>query len=336
MHTTKAYGMGPLPAMVEELAGFPALERTFRASGLSLSLLDHRDTRIPLESMHRLYDVAAREVGDADFGLRVGQRMDPFSYGDWGNYLSSGRTLGGAIRRMNRTRWIHQSGTELFLSRKGDYIVWRYKRDTINAENRAQHSLHVLPTMIALIRMFLGQSWLPGWIEFDFSKPAQTGAIEEAFPVTAIYGQTALGVAIPSSALSARRLAHQQRERVVTYSDLVIANDSDIPDDLRDISGLIGMRLLDGDDDMEGLARRLEIGPRTLQRRLIRQGSSYRVLLERAKLHRAMSLLRETDMTILEIALSLGYKEPGNFTRAFKKLANCTPSEFRIVGQVGF
>jgi AraC-like DNA-binding protein len=42
-----------------------------------------------------------------------------------------------------------------------------------------------------------------------------------------------------------------------------------------------------------------------------------------------MSLLRETDLSVTQIALALGYQEPPNFTRAFKKMSRSTPTEFR-------
>jgi AraC-like DNA-binding protein len=321
--------MGPLPALVDRFAGFPALERAFRRSGLPLGVLDQRNTRIPLESMHTLFEAAAREVGDEYLGLNVGLRMDPFTYGDWGRYVSDGRTLGEALRRIVRTLWIHQGGARFTLHVRDEHAVWRYWRPTIAPENRRQHSLHVLPPNISLVRLYLGEAWLPSWIEFDFPQPARRAPVERAFPVEARYGRDAMGIALPVAALSAPRRDPSLDGRRVTYTDLLAAEDFASGRELRDIYGLVGMRLLDGEDDLDGLARRLGIGPRTLQRRLALHGTSYRALLDRARLIRAMSLLRETDLSVTQIALALGYQEPPNFTRAFKKMSRSTPTEFR-------
>lgn len=43
----------------------------------------------------------------------------------------------------------------------------------------------------------------------------------------------------------------------------------------------------------------------------------------------ATRLLRETNFTILEIALECGFNNTVNFNRAFKKYIGCTPSQFR-------
>lgn len=43
----------------------------------------------------------------------------------------------------------------------------------------------------------------------------------------------------------------------------------------------------------------------------------------------ASRLLAEKDLSIAEIAFKTGYHNIGNFNRVFKKLKNCTPSQFR-------
>ena len=58
--------------------------------------------------------------------------------------------------------------------------------------------------------------------------------------------------------------------------------------------------------------------------------TSYREILERVRCARATRLLLETQLPILEIALSLGYTEHPNFTRAFLTWTGHTPNSFRL------
>lgn len=44
----------------------------------------------------------------------------------------------------------------------------------------------------------------------------------------------------------------------------------------------------------------------------------------------AKEMLAQTGMSISEIAYSLGYQYPQHFSRAFKKVAGCTPNDYRI------
>ncbi|NNC99903.1 MAG: helix-turn-helix domain-containing protein [Gammaproteobacteria bacterium] len=77
------------------------------------------------------------------------------------------------------------------------------------------------------------------------------------------------------------------------------------------------------------LADELCMSPRTLIRKLARQGSSYKQALEKTRLEQAEQLLRQTHLTAAEIAEMLGYREPANFGRAFKRWTGLTPSSWR-------
>lgn len=56
---------------------------------------------------------------------------------------------------------------------------------------------------------------------------------------------------------------------------------------------------------------------------------SFPTFLNLIRVEEARKLLSETDMKILDIAISIGYNSPGHFNRIFKKMENCTPREFR-------
>jgi AraC-like DNA-binding protein len=320
--------MGPLPAMVEDMAGDRALARVFAGQGLPLELISDLTVRIPLESMHSLFESAARGVGDDDFGLRVGLRMDPYSYGDWGAYVSGGQTLAGSMRRVMRTTWIQQSGTKLTLETSGSHVVWRYVRSGIGFEGRRHHSEHLLPTFIHLIRTFLGQNWRPAWLELDYPRPRRS-SLEEVFDTQLRYEMPALGIALCPSALTTRRASEIPRDRLVSYTDVSAAAVRHPNDQLGYISDLIGLRLIDGKDDVDGLARHMAVSTRSLQRLLMLEGVTYRGLLDRVRLRRASEMLIETENSVTDIALSLGYQSPGNFTRAFRNWTGAAPTQFR-------
>jgi AraC-like DNA-binding protein len=81
--------------------------------------------------------------------------------------------------------------------------------------------------------------------------------------------------------------------------------------------------------DIEGTAQNLDVGPRTLQRRLQREGASYRDLVEAARRERASALLIETSERVADIAVALGYSSPSHFVRAFRRWTGNTPNTFR-------
>jgi AraC-like DNA-binding protein len=71
------------------------------------------------------------------------------------------------------------------------------------------------------------------------------------------------------------------------------------------------------------------VSPRTLNRRLSEQGTSYAELLDQARLAKAASMLTETDEKLLDISLMLGYENAANFSRAFRRWTGISPREYR-------
>jgi AraC-like DNA-binding protein len=85
-----------------------------------------------------------------------------------------------------------------------------------------------------------------------------------------------------------------------------------------------------GDDaSMEGAARRLGMSPRTLQRRLSQEGTSFNALREEVRKETAETFLADRTLSVGEVAFLLGFSEPGAFHRAFKRWHNTTPEAFR-------
>ncbi|UTC90200.1 helix-turn-helix transcriptional regulator [Treponema denticola] len=58
-------------------------------------------------------------------------------------------------------------------------------------------------------------------------------------------------------------------------------------------------------------------------------GTSPSLYRQEYKMNRAASLLKNTDRTVLDIALEQGYENPGKFAAAFKRMMGLTPQEFR-------
>jgi AraC-like DNA-binding protein len=324
---TRAGGIGPLPRLVEEMAGARALARSFAAAGLPMSVVENRRMPIPLRNLFDLYDAAARAVGDADFGLRVGQATSPLDYGHYGAFAMGARTLGGALRRVVRTLSFHQSGTRMTLDAVGDHVVWRYATGAPSFRRSRHHSDHTALPMVALVQGFLGSLWRPSWLECDYPRPPHKQG-ETFGDVPRVHDCDATGVAIEKSALSRRRPETSRPMPVVTFEDLRRLGGA--PSALVDrVLALIELRLLEDAPEIDAIAIQLGVGARTLQRGLQRESTSFRALLALARHRRAASLLRETDLSVTDIAFSLGYNEPANFTRAFTSWAGRPPTAFR-------
>lgn len=86
---------------------------------------------------------------------------------------------------------------------------------------------------------------------------------------------------------------------------------------------------LAGTISLESAAQGLETSPRTLQRRLRKQGITFGALVDACRFEIAGALLRETDVKVQEIAARIGYSTPSTFARAFARWSGCSPYTYR-------
>lgn len=78
------------------------------------------------------------------------------------------------------------------------------------------------------------------------------------------------------------------------------------------------------------IAKHFGMSSRTLRRVLAAYDSSYRQILQDARIERSQRLLFETDMSVLEISRHLGFSDPGSFSRTFRNTIRSSPREYRI------
>jgi AraC-like DNA-binding protein len=66
-----------------------------------------------------------------------------------------------------------------------------------------------------------------------------------------------------------------------------------------------------------------------LQRRLSEQDSSVKKIVDETRHQLATTYLDQSHLSIKEVAYSLGFNDPSNFSRAFRRWEGMTPKEYR-------
>ncbi|MCP5162302.1 MAG: helix-turn-helix domain-containing protein [Hahellaceae bacterium] len=101
----------------------------------------------------------------------------------------------------------------------------------------------------------------------------------------------------------------------------------------RSLSAGIQRRLLHHKGEVqpsqEDIAKELFMSVRSLHRLLQREGTNFREIANETITLQAKHLLEENQLSISQVAQTLGYSDSANFTRAFRNYTGVTPSEFR-------
>lgn len=99
------------------------------------------------------------------------------------------------------------------------------------------------------------------------------------------------------------------------------------------LSGLIRNHLINHPGEfptLEKMASYLNVGSRTLRRRLVLENLTYQKILDNTRKDLAIQYLTHTALSPKEIGFLLGYSNVSNFRRAFKEWTNQTLSEVRV------
>ena len=81
---------------------------------------------------------------------------------------------------------------------------------------------------------------------------------------------------------------------------------------------------------LDDVARRVATSRRQLQRAFAEAGeTSFRSYLQKVRMERAVELLRAGESPVNEVASAVGYRQPAQFAKAFRRHHGAPPSTFR-------
>ena len=324
-----ARALGAMPGFIQMEAGTRGLLRAYSAAGLPAGIERDDSHYVPQRSVMEFLDQGARLVGDARIGLALAMHLTLAAYGVYGDYVLSAPTLADAIGRTRRAlRW-HSSRDELGIEDHGDLVAYTYRFASAARpcyENIAYGAAGVL---FNLVRCYLGRHWRPERIELDVPRELGMARAQDTFGCRVEGGAQRIGIVFPRELLATTR-PDEDRHASVTLADIRRSRSRGAPKRLPDVvHEVVRLQLLASNVDLESVAQRLELGPRTLQRQLDRNGLQFRNVVSQVRVERAKELLAERDLSITHIAAELGYSAPSHFARAFARETGLSPRQFR-------
>jgi transcriptional regulator GlxA family with amidase domain len=86
--------------------------------------------------------------------------------------------------------------------------------------------------------------------------------------------------------------------------------------------------------DLNTVAAEIATSRRQLQRAFAEVGeTSFRTYLARVRMRRALELLRTGGMPVRQVAHTVGYRQPAQFAKTFRRHHGAPPSSFRSNGK---
>lgn len=325
--TSASWASGIVKAL--ELEGLDC-RAMFRQLGLDFAALDDPDARFPQDSMTRLWQLAVELSGNQAIGLNMARVVRPASFHVVGYALMSSRTLAEGFQRLVRYQRIIAESSDLSfrLEPDGYALVLTVHGDQLPpTRHSAEASLACALALCSWLsgrviqpRRVLVQGPQPRDIEpykVAFHSPLQFGAPHDALVLERADMEAPLPTANEAMATLHDRFAGEYLARF---------SESRVTHRARQVLCRI---LPQGEPKRETVAHALHLSQRTLQRRLQEEGTSFQTLLDDTRRELAGQYLAQPGMTLLETAYLLGFADPSNFYRAFRRWFDATPSEYR-------
>lgn len=328
----RAIALRPALAMIQQLPReLRELDALLSEHGISRQLTADSYARIPLKTYVGLLEQFAVLVQDDMFGLKVGQSFRLEDTGPTGLVFLLPLKLGDVLRRFTRYGRILQNATRFGLEIDGDFACCPYQILDPAIKQRRQDAELSLAACLSHIRAFLGASWSPVEVHFEHPAPQSVKLFSRIFRAPVLFDQ-------PDNRLILAR-TDLERFGTIEHASLLpfierhlgeLMNEERTFADLAaEVEALVARRLSDGSVQLKDIARELGYSGRTLQRRLIEEGRSFRDIVSHQRQVAAEKLMESSDISMIAVAQRLGYADSAVLSRAFKAWTGHSPRQYR-------
>jgi AraC-like DNA-binding protein len=169
----------------------------------------------------------------------------------------------------------------------------------------------------------------PGAVLIARSAPANVAAYREVFGVMPQFDAEQYALCFPARLLQTPVRTADPQLRAILEHTVSTFRSIEPPAIAEQVTRLLHARVTVEGTSLRTIAEALGLHPRTLNRRLLEEGTSYVALRDRARLQVAHQLLAGTRLPVTQVALSVGFGEVSSFTRAFRRQSGIAPAMWR-------
>ena len=304
----------------------------FSQVGLDYSKLKDPLGRYPFEAVNNLWALASEVIDDPCFGLKVATFWHPTSYSALGYSWLASNSLEDAFMRSSRyARIVNTSAIDImeYRTTTDSYCIIIHN-DRLKPPPVAPAVEYSVAMILVMCRAAYGPGLDPLRVSFQHKRPENADCFTDFFDAPVGFSQANNAVWLDPEVVTTP-LATANPE-LVRISDQVVTDylaHLDRSDLSMQVQSKLIERLPSGQVNEEMIASAINVSQRSLQRKLKEQGVSFTQLLEDTRRDLGLQYVRDPQRSFNEIAFLLGFAEPGNFTRAFKRWYGKSPSQYR-------
>jgi AraC-like DNA-binding protein len=287
------------------------------------------NARYPFTALTRLWKLAAAATRDPCLGLTVARFWHPTTFHALGYSWMASQTLKDALMRMARYSAIVTDAVSMDLTSSAEGFEFTLQPKFAPPADEAIDA--GMAIVLGMCRTSYGSTFNPLRVTMQRDTPAIVDTFSQVFraPIQfsapenmLLFSNADLTAPLPTANAELARA----NDRVITGYLARFTHDS--------IKIRVEAKLLEqlssGRATQGSIAKALAMSPRTLQRNLKQEGTSYKQLLDDMRRQLASQYIKESRLSVNEITFMLGFSEPANFSRAFRRWTGVSPSGYRL------
>lgn len=317
--------------VVRDLGGDP--ERLLRRNGLDPRSLRNPESMVSLAKVALLVEDAARTLQCPTLGLRVGSQQDVAVLGPVAVVIRNTNTVREAILKASRYLFMHSPSYEVSLedpsSHLPDCVTLRFDIKLESAVPQRQLIDGLLASTFQIVQLLSPNPIRLRGVSIPHTPTGPRSAYRACFNAPVSFEQPFAGLHAGREILQSKMsdIGPYLREQALAY----VASHQ--LEGGRLVSGRVRSALKSTVGANRGtkgeIAELLDLHPRTLQRRLTAEGTTFEEI--RAEVYRAATrrLLLETEIPLGQVAAALGFSEQSAMNRSVRRWFDATPAQLR-------
>ena len=293
------------------------------------------DARLSPLEYNQIVDRALRLTGEPALGYHFGLHLKLSAHGFLGYAVMTSATLGEAIQLVEKYFTTRSGALRFHSFVEGDTAVVQIDSTVDVAAPFAFPFESLLVGLCHAGAYITGESVTNAEVWIHYPEPAYYARCADLLPCPVRYDMPVNQLRFPATLLqrpllmadaTASELAREQCERelaALSSQPLVSRVRALLSEDLANMP------------DLDVVAGRCCMSSRTLKRKLAEHGVTFSELVATIRRDEAQLRLAEGRLSVEQIAGQLGYRDPANFTRAFKAWTGETPRQYRETVRAG-
>ncbi|MGR5066054.1 helix-turn-helix domain-containing protein [Photobacterium sp. DNB22_13_2] len=294
------------------------------AAGIPEDILQQKHEYLPEAPIRNLLGMMADRADPEFYGELLSTAVREYFIPKMLTYLDKPKTLGEALEQM-KTAVLHDSPTTQLSIENFNGTPWLCRFKPLEeSEGYLWSEIFSILFLIEFIRFASKQNWSPAYIAMQSDGADMLSRILKSKGTTFYTKRKIAAVALNDEILN---LPYHS-----AASFTVSATSSETPKEISYIESIyhaLSPYLCKQSMTITEAAKILGTTPRTLQRRLSQEHTSFKHIRDNIMLATACRLMEQKAYSLTDIAVELGYADIAHFSRAFRKLTGFPPKDYR-------